>query len=232
MYALALLISCLVAAAMSAAAEERILSWHSLIVVEKSGDLLVTETIKVRAEGKVIKRGILRNLPLLFDDKSNPLRKALGLSLKKKPFDVVSVKRNEKLEHYVVENERGGVAIRIGRAEVFLKPGIHTYEITYRTGRQLSLMQNRDTLFWNVNGTGWSFPIDEVSATVALPAGIEGTKIRGYTGKLNEKGEDYRAGLTETGATIAATRPFEPRENLSLVLEWPQGLLDAAAYGK
>ena len=31
-------------------AEERILSWHSDIVVEKSGDVVVTETITVRAE--------------------------------------------------------------------------------------------------------------------------------------------------------------------------------------
>ncbi len=231
MYSLALLISCLVAAAMSAEAEERILSIHSLIVVEKSGDLLVTETIKARVEGKVIKRGIWRNLPLQFDDKFNPLRKALGLSLKKS-LDVVSVKRNGKQEHYGVENERGGVTIRIGRAEVFLKPGIHTYEITYRTGRQLSHDKGRDALYWNVNGAGWSFPIDEVSATVTLPAGIKGTKIWGYTGKLNEKGKDYRAELTATGATIVTNRPFDPEEKLSLVLEWPPGLLDAAAYGK
>ena len=65
-----------------------------------------------------------------------------------------------------------------------------------------------------------------------LPGGIKGTKIQGYTGKLNEKGEDYRAELTETGATIATTRPFDPGENLSLVLEWPPGLLGASAYGK
>jgi len=214
-----------------AQSEERILSWHSLIVVEKSGDLLVTETIKVRAAGRAIKRGILRDLPLLFDAESKPPTKDLDQALKK-PIGVVSVKRNGEREHYGVENNGDRVTVRIGRREVFLKPGIYTYEITYRTGRQLSHDEGRDAVYWNVNGTGWSFPIDEMSATVTLPAGIKGTKIRGYTGKLNEKGEDYRAELTETGATIASTRPFDPKENLSLVLEWPPGLLDAAAYGK
>ena len=43
-------------------ADERILSWHSEIVVEKGGDLVVTETIKVQAEGKEIKRGIFRDI--------------------------------------------------------------------------------------------------------------------------------------------------------------------------
>ena len=36
--------------------------------------------------------------------------------------------------------------------------------------------------------------------------------------------------MTETGATIKATRSFQARENLILVLEWPPGLLDVRAY--
>ena len=46
---------CLVAASVPAAADEQILSWDSKIVVEKTGGLLVTETILVWAEGKNIK---------------------------------------------------------------------------------------------------------------------------------------------------------------------------------
>ena len=46
-----LLFFALTALACSDQADERILSWHSKIVVEKGGDLLVTETIRVRAEG-------------------------------------------------------------------------------------------------------------------------------------------------------------------------------------
>ena len=47
-----LLFFALTALACSDQADERILSWHSKIVVEKGGDLLVTETITVRARGK------------------------------------------------------------------------------------------------------------------------------------------------------------------------------------
>ena len=84
-----LLFLALTTLACSDQADERILSWHSHLVVEKGGDLLVTETITVRAEGNRIKRGIYRAIPLLLDDKFGPLRRALGLPLPK-PFKVVS----------------------------------------------------------------------------------------------------------------------------------------------
>ncbi len=226
-----LLFLALTALACSDQADERILSWHSKIVVEKSGDLVVTETIVIRAEGDKIKRGILRDIPLLLDDRFKPLRRTLGLPITK-PFKIVSVKRDGKKENHRTEKiGQGGIRIRIGRADVFLDPGSYTYEIIYRTGRQLYLEKKRDALHWNVNGTAWGFPIDKVSATVVLPKGIKGTRVRGFTGTLGEQGKDFRAELTGTGATIAATRPFRARENLTVVLEWPPGLLDAVAYG-
>ena len=205
-----------------ALADERILSWHSEIVVEKSGDLVVTETITVRAERNRIRRGIFRDLPVLREGKGG-LRTA-------KHFTVLSVKRDGKRENYKRERIKNGLRIRIGRAKVFLDPGTYTYEIVYRTGRQLYLEKKWDTLYWNVNGTEWPFPADKVSATVVLPDGIYGTKVWGYTGKLGEQGEDYTATLTGTGATIEATRPFEKKENLTVVLEWPPGLLERRAY--
>ena len=204
-------------------ADERILSYHSEIVVELGGDLVVTETIVVRAEGKEIKRGIYRDIPRLQQSK-------WGLQ-KKKPFKVLKVQRDGKKEHYVTEKiGKGGIRIRIGQKDKFLKKGKHTYTITYRTGQQLHFEEKRDSLYWNVNGTEWGFPIDKVSAKVVLPEGIKATKVWGYTGKEGAKGEDYRAEITPQGANIETTRAFKKKENLTLVVEWPPGLLKAAAY--
>ena len=206
-----------------ALADERILSWHSEIVVEKSGDLVVTETIRVRAERDKIKRGIYRDLPVLREGKGG-LRTA-------NRFAVLSVKRDGKRENYKRERIENGLRIRIGNKDKLLrKGGVYTYEIVYRTGRQLYLEEGREALYWNVNGTEWEFPADEVSATVQLPEGIKGTKVWGYTGRRGAQGEDYRAEVTGTGASIEATRPFGARENLTVMLEWPPGLLDRRAY--
>ena len=211
------------AAAPASRAEEGILSWHSDIVVERSGDLVVTETIMVRALGQVIKRGLLRDIPRLLTTK-------FGLKAKK-PFEVLSVLRDRKKENYRTEDiGRGGLRIRIGERSVILEPGIYTYQITYRTGRQLYFEEERDALYWNVNGTEWPFPADRVSATIRLPEGVSGEKVWGYTGTRGKQGKDYKATLTKTGATIMATRPFRAGENLTVVLEWPPGLLEDRAY--
>ena len=207
-------------------ADERITSFHSRIVVEGSGDLLVTETIQVRAEGKQIKQGIYRDIPRLHTTK-------FGLKAKK-PFEVLSVMRDGKQENYQTESiGRGGVRIRIGRAGVLLNPGSnYTYEISYRTGRQLYFEEERDLLYWNVNGTEWLFPANRVSATVHLPEGIKPTKVWGYTGTLGKQGGSYKAALTGAGATIVSTRAFRQKENLTVALEWPPGLLDDQAYSQ
>ena len=46
-----------------ARADERILSFHSDVVVEPNSDLVVTEQITVRSEKNKIKRGIYRDFP-------------------------------------------------------------------------------------------------------------------------------------------------------------------------
>ena len=56
----------LVAALTPAAAQERILSFVSDARVERNGDLFVTETIRVQAEGREIRRGILRDFPTIY----------------------------------------------------------------------------------------------------------------------------------------------------------------------
>ena len=62
------------AAAPASRAEERILSWHSDIVVERSGDLVVTETIVVRALGQVIS-GVFCGISRAFTRPSSGLRR-------------------------------------------------------------------------------------------------------------------------------------------------------------
>ena len=54
---------------LAAFAEERILLFHSDIVVKQDGWIEVTETIRVRAEGDRIRRGIYRDLPTDYRDK-------------------------------------------------------------------------------------------------------------------------------------------------------------------
>ena len=88
-----------------------------------------------------------------------------------------------------------GVLYRIGNAAVMLPRGKHVYEITYRTSRQLGFFKEHDELYWNVNGNGWSFAMERISADVALPAAVPADKLKleAYTGAQGEKGRNFKA---------------------------------------
>ena len=72
-------------------ADERILSYHSDIVIQTNNTLIVTETITVRAEHKKIKRGIFRKYPTNYKDR---LGGRMWVA-----FDVQRVTRNANPPH-------------------------------------------------------------------------------------------------------------------------------------
>src|SRR5262249_8150751 len=128
---------------------ERILSFDSLITVHDDGSMLVKETIKVRSTGEQIKRGIYRDFPTEYVSKFLRLRDT-------RPFAIVSVRRDGKAESYHTEDRGSGPRVYFGSADYLLPPGIHTYEFTYRTDRQMRFFRNYDELYWNVNGNHWT----------------------------------------------------------------------------
>ena len=83
----------------SALADERILEFHSDIVVMEDGWIDVTETIRVRAEGNRIRRGIYRDFPTEYRDRyGNDV--VVG-------FDIISVQRNGAREDRSGRRNRG-----------------------------------------------------------------------------------------------------------------------------
>ena len=161
----------------TAQAEERILRFVSDVDVQRNGDLLVTETIRVQAEGDEIRRGILRNFPTTYRDERGA-SVVVG-------FDVESVTRDGRTEPYSLENLAAGFKrIRIGDADVFLSYGKHRYTIRYSMSRMGRTFADHDELFWNVTGNYWVFPIDTAVASIALPPGAVIKDLVGYTGPV------------------------------------------------
>ena len=77
---------CLFLTMLCAVAEERILSYDSVISVRLDGDLDVVETIRVNVEGDEIRRGIYRDFPQDYKTR-------WGLK-QHRPFKVTKVNRN------------------------------------------------------------------------------------------------------------------------------------------
>ncbi|TNE57755.1 MAG: DUF2207 domain-containing protein [Alphaproteobacteria bacterium] len=198
-----------------ASADERILSFDSDVEIETSGRLLVTETIKIRAEGNEIRRGIYRTFPT---DYQTPQGFSVHVG-----FELLSVTRNGQPDAYQVEDISGGKRIRIGRGNSFISHGVHTYQIRYHTTRQLGFFNGYDELYWNVTGNQWDFPIDEARVRIHLPDGVSHRAMTGYTGLFGETGSDYSTDA-EPGLVQGWTmRPLKPKEGFSLAVSWPQG---------
>ena len=216
------LVALLLAAAPVGAQTERILHFDSRIEIRADASLVVTETLRVRAAGAAIKRGIYRDFPQLY-------RGRWGLQ-QRTGFHVLQARRDGAPETFRLEPRENGQRVYLGRSDVMLAPGDYTYELTYRTDRQLGFFADHDELYWNVTGNGWAFAMDQVTATVILPPGAALTSAEAYTGPSGARGRDYtRSPATNHTVQFATTRPLQPREGLTLVAAWPKGHVQAPA---
>lgn len=212
------LIAILAIGPVPAQAQERILSFLSDVTVERNGDLVVTETIRVQAEGREIRRGILRDFPTTYT-RPDGSRVEVG-------FEVLSVARDGSPEAFARESLSNGVRLRIGSADTLLPTGPHTYVIRYRTTRQIGFFADADELYWNATGTGWTFGIDVAEARITLPEAVPFRRSAIYTGPQGARGRD--AVVTEQRPGVIAfrtTRPLPPRNGLTVAAAWDKGVV-------
>ncbi len=215
----ALVASLLLSWSLTSQAAEYIESFHSDIEVRRNGDLYVTETIVVKAEGKSIKRGIYRDFPTRYQD-------ARGRNLVV-GFEVLAVNRDGKAEPYHIKNRSDGKRVYIGNQNVYLSPGFYEYQITYITTRQLGLFDDFDELYWNVTGTDWAFRIERASARVTLPEEVTDFQLTGYTGPQGSTAQNlvYRRSSSNQ-VYFESSQPLGRREGLTIVAGWPKGLIN------
>ena len=203
-----------------ASENEVIKSFHSDIVINKDATMQVTETITVTSAEENIKHGIYREFPTKYTD-----NKGSNINI---GFKVVSVKRDGEAEEYNVSQESNGKRITIGNKDVTLPSGDHTYTIVYNTYRQLGYFQDNDELFWNVTGNGWSFYIEEASATITLPVALDmsSSKLGGYTGIQGSKDKNLEYSIDKDGkAVFKTTQALSYNEGLSVYVTFPKGII-------
>jgi uncharacterized membrane protein YgcG len=207
----------LAAFAAPARAAEEILLFQSDIAIGQDGVLTVTETIRVNSEGQQIRRGIFRDFP-------NTVQDARG-RIRKNSFDLISVLRDGEPEGYRIERAATFLRIYIGKEDLFLEPGVHSYRIAYRTDRQVRQFDTQDELFWNVTGTEWQFPIEQARAQVSLPGDAVSVGTTYFTGPVGSRDKKARATLADGGHRVLfeTTAPLGPREGLTIGVKFAKG---------
>lgn len=163
---------------------ERILSFHSDLTVATDGQLTVTEDIKIHAEGVEFKRGIVRRLPMTFVDHNGRQNRV--------SYEFTDVQQGGTTSPYHTETEGDDFVLYVGEKDTYLESGDYAYRITYTTKGQVGFFPDHDEIYWNVNGNGWAFYIDSVSALIHLPPTAQVKQTACYTGV---------AGSTENACT-------------------------------
>jgi uncharacterized membrane protein YgcG len=210
----------------SAQAAERILSFHSDITVKPNAEMEVTETIRVNAEGQEIRHGIYRDFPTSYKGRWGE-QVVVG-------FEVQEVTRDNHPEPFFLSHEKSnGVRVYIGRKKAMVSPGEHTYTITYVTNRQIGFFKDHDELYWNVNGNGWTFPADQVSASVELPSCASDAvkEIDAFVGAQGAKGKEFVSSRDGEGRVVfKTTRMLGPKEGMTILVTWPKGCIIEPAF--
>ncbi|MBC8037997.1 MAG: DUF2207 domain-containing protein [Rhizobiales bacterium] len=221
---LLLALSFLLALSVQANAEELIETFISEATVNADASLTVRETITVKSEGYGIKRGILRDFPTSYYGRRGQ-RVRVG-------FEVLEVKRNGEAEPFAIESLSNGKRIRIGDSGVYLPYGSHSYEIAYRTTRQLGFFENFDELYWNVTGNGWTFPIEEASVIIHLPPGARIQQHAEYTGPQGSTANSSQV-ITASGSDYRAVtvRRLEAGEGFTVAVAWQKGIVTQPSGG-
>lgn len=215
----------LAGAATPSRAEEVIERFDSVTEVLPDGDLEVTETILVQAEGAQIRRGIYRAFPLRFRDAEGVRREV--------SFELLELTRDGHPEPHFTRRTDRGLRIYAGSEDVLLQPGRYSYELRYRTGRQLRHFPDHVELYWNVTGNEWNFPILEGSAIIRLPDHAMPVRWTAYTGRFGERGGHYRATLQPDGVLrFVTTRTLEQGEGLTVAVELPPGVVAAPSQAQ
>ncbi|MEH6809012.1 MAG: DUF2207 domain-containing protein [Hyphomonas oceanitis] len=202
---------------LTATAEERINRFDVAINVERDGDIVVSETLDVTAEGYQIQRGIFRLLPRYYEDEGAKL-----------PFDykILSVTRDGVREPYETSTDGNAMQLRIGDANTYLENGEHIYEIRYRVKNQVRYFDDMDEFYWNATGNYWDFPIDVADVTITFPEGVQVKEHASYTGAVGAAHSDSSYRDEGNVQRFTTTRPLQPGQGLTVTVGIEKGLID------
>ena len=195
-----------------AASGERILSFDSYATVMPDSSLVVEEKIQVYAAQVDIRRGIIREFPVIYN--VNGRTRRVGFELISSALDGRPVAADIKQVGSMLE-------IRLGDPNVFLPVGVHVFELAYKTTGQLGFFDNWDELYWNVTGNGWTFPIDSARFSVQLPEGAVMTKYDAFTGVYGGRDRDF----IREGMVFKTTKPLAAGEGFTVAVGWPKGFV-------
>ncbi len=196
---------------------EKINAFHTDLTVAADGQLTVTEEITIHAEGVEFKRGIVRKLPLRFTDHNGRQHRV--------QYELTAVEIFGAPSPHHTATEGDDFVLYVGSEGNFLEPGDYPYRITYTTKGQVGFFPEYDEIYWNVNGNGWAFAIDSISALIHLPPAAQVKQTACYTGALGSTENACSDSLIDPRTVRFVGRAMEYYEGLTVAVGFQKGVV-------
>ncbi len=206
-----------------AAAQERQLTIESFdgrVEIGADGIIDVEERLRVRFDGEW--NGVRRVLSLKHRT-ARDRRETLRLE------DIAAVDGDG--QPLRIESERESGARRL----LIWVPGAvdatRTVVLRYRVTNALRFFDEdaptgyHDELYWNVTGNEWDVAIRRATATIVLPNGVSELAAWAYTGPAGSVAQDAAVQVDATTVRVAANRPFDAYEGLTVSVTWAPGVV-------
>ncbi len=195
-------------------AEEAIERFASRITILDGGTVRVEETLRVRAEGDQIKRGIFRDI----------VRTARGDN-PRLDITIEDVRLNGDRVPYDINTRRGSVRIRMGDPDARLPVGEHVFSLIYLAEWAVVFGEAEDRLLWDVTGSASVFPIHKVDVRIALENGAALTRASAAAGPAGSERPVETTRLESGAAVVAYSSGLAPGEGITIETHWPTGLI-------
>ena len=196
---------------------EQVTRFHSEIKIDSSALITVSEDIDIISAGDIFKRGVVRYLPM---HKTDSLGNKLAMN-----YEILSVYKDNKIVSYHTEKTKKNLVIYVGDKDRFIPNGEHSYTIVYTAENSIGFFSDFDELYWNVNGFGWNFAIDEVSANVYLPNNATPVQVECYTGSAGSTASFCTTTQEDDHVHISSTQ-IGIQQNLTIAVGFEKGIVN------
>jgi uncharacterized membrane protein len=184
------------------------------IVVERDGDIDVTERIQAQFTGEW--NGLYRKVPVQY-------RTPQGFNWSIR-LELVSA-TDDQGAPLRTETSREGHYVKYKVWVPGARDATRTVLLRYRAKNALRFFEEHDELYWNVTGDEWDVALGMVTARVALPAGATGIRATSFNGAYGSTATEAAVTVEDTGVRIVMPRQLEFREGLTAVVGWDKGLV-------
>ena len=191
-------------------------SFDATYLLSRDGDgrsqLRVEETIIVEFAQSNSNKGIIREIPRSYDGRP--------LSL-----ELLSVSRNGETETLYEDTiERGFRVISTGTDDYLHGEQIYVIEYSYRD--VIRQFDSHQELYWDVNGTGWRYGFDEVSARLTFDDEAIDSAFNGeaacYQGKQSSS-DECTVDVRNDEIFYRSTQNLNPSETVTIVAGFETG---------